>query len=183
MPKLLKLCGASQNHLGCKEPLRTSSNVNSALPCSPLKHVPTHLLNTSRGWRLQLKPCVTSPPPSKWRNKSKISWVEIRTIQWKQQWDKKMSSKSNNIKSKGIKKKKLPPINSTGLLPPPHLSEWKEPFLKRIPFAHSQQRCEVVWNNPQAMVMPLPATAKHQPSPGQNQDTHSRWFLFLQECL
>lgn len=57
--------------------------------------------------------------PKRWR-----SWVEIRAIYWKQQWGKKMSSKSSNISYKSVleRGKWFPwkhPLQSTTWPPPP----------------------------------------------------------------
>ncbi|KAK4833008.1 hypothetical protein QYF61_027110 [Mycteria americana] len=54
---LLQILTESQNHIGWKRPLRSSSpTVNLTLPSPPLNHVPEHLIQTSfkylQGWRL-----------------------------------------------------------------------------------------------------------------------------------
>ncbi|KAK4808258.1 hypothetical protein QYF61_011892 [Mycteria americana] len=54
---ILEMYEESQNHIGWKRPLRSSSpTVNLTLPRPPLHHVPKHLIQTAfkylQGWRL-----------------------------------------------------------------------------------------------------------------------------------
>lgn len=56
------------------------------------------------------KPCTAPLPCYDWKHKSQRSWVELRTISWKPQWDK-INSNSSNTNDRGYKSEQTLPTS------------------------------------------------------------------------